>query len=103
MKLRELSAALSPTEVVGDDSVEIADLAYAAGGVRPGALFFCVPGATADGHDFAAAALARGAASLAVERKLPVAVPQVLVEDTREAMTTEGAGFLRYHTAGSGV
>jgi UDP-N-acetylmuramoyl-L-alanyl-D-glutamate--2,6-diaminopimelate ligase len=98
MKLRELSAALSPTEVVGDDSVEIADLAYAAGGVRPGALFFCVPGATADGHDFAAAALARGAAALAVERKLPVAVPQVLVEDTREAMPTAAAAFFGYPT-----
>jgi UDP-N-acetylmuramoyl-L-alanyl-D-glutamate--2,6-diaminopimelate ligase len=98
MKLRELSAALSPTEVVGDDSVEIADLAYAAGGVRPGALFFCVPGATADGHDFAAAAVERGAAALAVERKLPVAIPQVVVEDTRAAMPTAAAAFFGYPT-----
>jgi UDP-N-acetylmuramoyl-L-alanyl-D-glutamate--2,6-diaminopimelate ligase len=60
MTLRELSVALSPTELVGDDSVEITDLAYAAGGVRPGALFFCVPGSTADGHDFAPAAVERG-------------------------------------------
>jgi UDP-N-acetylmuramoyl-L-alanyl-D-glutamate--2,6-diaminopimelate ligase len=98
MKLRELSAALSPTEVVGDDSVEIADLAYAAGGVRQGALFFCVPGATADGHDFAAAAIERGAAALAVERKLPVAVPQVVVEDARAAMPTAAAAFFGYPT-----
>ena len=43
---------------------EIADLAYAAGGVRPGALFFCIPGSRADGHDFAAAALEHGAVAL---------------------------------------
>ncbi|HKG11435.1 MAG TPA: UDP-N-acetylmuramoyl-L-alanyl-D-glutamate--2,6-diaminopimelate ligase [Gaiellaceae bacterium] len=98
MKLRELSAALSPTEVVGDDSVEIADLAYAAGAVRPGALFFCVPGSRADGHDFAAAAVERGAAALVVERQVPVAVPQIVVEETRAAMPGAAAAFFGYPT-----
>jgi UDP-N-acetylmuramoyl-L-alanyl-D-glutamate--2,6-diaminopimelate ligase len=98
MKLRELSAGLSPPEVVGDDSVEIADLAYAAGGVRPGSLFFCVPGSRADGHDFAAAAVERGAVALTVQRKLPVAVPQVVVEDTRAAMPAAAAAFFGYPT-----
>src|SRR5215217_2835604 len=98
MKLRELSAALSPTEVVGDDSVEIADLAYAAGAVRPGALFFCVPGSRADGHDFAAAAVERGAAALVVERQVRVAVPQIVVEETRAAMPGAAAAFFGYPT-----
>jgi UDP-N-acetylmuramoyl-L-alanyl-D-glutamate--2,6-diaminopimelate ligase len=98
MKLRELSAALSPTEVVGDDSVEIADLAYAAGGVRPGSLFFCVPGARLDGHDFATAALEHGAAALAVERRLPLDVPQVVVDDTRAAMPAAAAAFFGHPT-----
>jgi UDP-N-acetylmuramoyl-L-alanyl-D-glutamate--2,6-diaminopimelate ligase len=98
MKLRELSAALSPTEVVGDDSVEIADLAYAAGAVRPGSLFFCVPGSRADGHDFAPAALEHGAVALAVERKLPLEVPQVVVEDTRAAMPAAAAAFFGHPT-----
>jgi UDP-N-acetylmuramoyl-L-alanyl-D-glutamate--2,6-diaminopimelate ligase len=98
MKLGELSAALSPTEVVGDGSVEIADLAYAAGGVRPGALFFCVPGSRADGHDFAGAAVERGAVALAVERRLPVAVPQIVVADTRAAMPAAAAAFFGHPT-----
>jgi UDP-N-acetylmuramoyl-L-alanyl-D-glutamate--2,6-diaminopimelate ligase len=98
MKLGELSAALSPTEVVGDGSVEIADLAYAAGGVRPGALFFCVRGSRADGHDFAAAAVERGAVALAVERRLPIAVPQIVVEDTRAAMPGAAAAFFGHPT-----
>src|SRR5215216_2806598 len=93
MKLRELSAALSPTEVVGDDSVEIADLAYAAGAVRPGSLFFCVPGSRADGHDFAAAAVAAGAVALVVERPVDVAAPQLVVSSVRRAMASFPAVF----------
>jgi UDP-N-acetylmuramoyl-L-alanyl-D-glutamate--2,6-diaminopimelate ligase len=98
MKLRELSAALSPTEVVGDDSVEIADLAYAAAGVRPGALFFCIPGSRADGHEFAPAAVERGSAALVVERRLPLEVPQVVVEDARASMPAAAAAFFGYPT-----
>jgi UDP-N-acetylmuramoyl-L-alanyl-D-glutamate--2,6-diaminopimelate ligase len=98
MKLRELSAAITPTEVIGDGSVEIADLAYAAGGVRPGALFFCVRGSRADGHDFAPAALEQGAVALAVERRLPLDVPQVVVEDARAAMPAAAAAFFGHPT-----
>ena len=40
-----------------------------------------------DGHEFAAAAAARGAAALLVERELPIAVPQVVVPDALGALT----------------
>jgi UDP-N-acetylmuramoyl-L-alanyl-D-glutamate--2,6-diaminopimelate ligase len=46
-----------------------------------------VPGASADGHDFAAEAVAAGASALLVERWLDdVAAPQVRVGSVREAM-----------------
>jgi UDP-N-acetylmuramoyl-L-alanyl-D-glutamate--2,6-diaminopimelate ligase len=45
-----------------------------------------VPGTQADGHDFAAEAVERGAAALVVERRLDLPVPQVVVRDTRAAM-----------------
>jgi UDP-N-acetylmuramoyl-L-alanyl-D-glutamate--2,6-diaminopimelate ligase len=60
-------AAEAGAEVRGDAGVSVADATYAAVEVRPGSLFFCVPGAREDGHDFAAAALAAGAAGLVVE------------------------------------
>ena len=59
--------------------VEITDLAYDNRRVGPGTLFFCVPGFTRDGHDFAADAVARGAAALVVERPLDLGVPEILV------------------------
>jgi len=86
MDLERLVAALEPVEVLGGLSVEVRDLAYDARGVIPGALFFAVPGTQADGHDFAAEAVERGAAALVVERRLDLPVPQVVVRDTRAAM-----------------
>ena len=93
MDLERLVAALDPVEVLGDPSVEVRDLAYDARAVTPGALFFAVPGARADGHDFAPEALEAGAAALVVERALDLAVPQVVVRDSRTAMAPAADAF----------
>src|SRR4051794_22200234 len=73
--------------------VEITDLAYDTRTVSPGALFFCVPGTNADGHDLAAEAAARGAVGLVVERRLDLDVPQLVVPSVREAMGPAAAEF----------
>jgi UDP-N-acetylmuramoyl-L-alanyl-D-glutamate--2,6-diaminopimelate ligase len=94
MELRRLSAALAPREVLNDGvGVEVADLAYDAREVSPGALFFCVPGTRAEGHDFAEQAVARGAVALVVERPLEAAVPQLVVDDARAAMAPAADEF----------
>jgi UDP-N-acetylmuramoyl-tripeptide--D-alanyl-D-alanine ligase len=55
--------------------------------VRPGALFVAVRGERVDGHDFAAAAVASGAAAALVERPPDGAgVPAVLVDDVVKAL-----------------
>jgi UDP-N-acetylmuramoyl-L-alanyl-D-glutamate--2,6-diaminopimelate ligase len=56
--------------------------------VTPGAAFFAVPGLRADGHDFAADAVERGAVALVVERPVEPEVPQLLVPSARAAMAT---------------
>jgi UDP-N-acetylmuramoyl-L-alanyl-D-glutamate--2,6-diaminopimelate ligase len=86
MQLERLIAALAPTDVVGGAAVEIRELAYDAREVPRGSLFFCVPGASADGHDFAADAVRRGAVALVVERPLELDVPQLVVPSVRAAM-----------------
>ena len=98
MDLERLVAALGAVEVVGRAPVEVRDLAYDARSVTPGALFFCVPGARADGHDFAAEAVERGAAALVVERPLEVAVPQVVVGDARASMAVAADEFFERPT-----
>jgi UDP-N-acetylmuramoyl-L-alanyl-D-glutamate--2,6-diaminopimelate ligase len=86
MNLERVIVALAPTAVVGCAPAEISDLAYDAASVQRGALFFCVPGAKADGHDFAPEAVAKGAVALVVERELDVQAPQFVVPDVRAAM-----------------
>ena len=92
MTLRDLLGA-------GPDDVEITGLAYDNRTVEPGTLFFCVPGFTRDGHDFAPDAVARGAAALVVTRPLGLGVPEVQVEDMRAAMAQAAARFYGDPTA----
>ena len=91
--LERLIAVLAPAEVVGQADTAIDDLAYDARAARPGSLFFCVPGQRADGHDFAAEAVAGGAVALVVERVLDLPVPQLVVADSRAAMAVAADEF----------
>jgi len=77
----------------GPADVEITGLAYDNRAVEPGDLFFCVPGFTRDGHDFAPEAIARGAAALVVARPLGLGVPEAQVADVRSAMALAAARF----------
>src|SRR5580692_4045547 len=77
----------------GAPRIEVTDLAYDNRRVTPGTLFFCVPGFTRDGHDFAADAVAAGAVALVVQRPVDVEVPQITVRDVRAAMAEAAARF----------
>jgi UDP-N-acetylmuramoyl-L-alanyl-D-glutamate--2,6-diaminopimelate ligase len=93
VELEALIEALGPLDTVGRRTVEIRDLVYDAGRATEGSLFFCVRGSHVDGHDLAVDAVANGAVALVVERPLDVAVPQVVVADTRAAMATAADAF----------
>ena len=51
----------------------------------PGSLYVARRGASADGHDYVAAAVAAGAVAALVEREVHADVPQVLVDDSQVA------------------
>jgi UDP-N-acetylmuramoyl-L-alanyl-D-glutamate--2,6-diaminopimelate ligase len=99
MRVEDLVSEAGGARVVGDGSVEVADLAYDSRKVGPGTLFFCVPGEKVDGHDFAAQVIEAGASALVVERQLEVDVPQVVVGDARAAMAPLAARFYGDPTA----
>ena len=54
---------------------------------KPGDLYVALPGERVDGHDFAAAAVASGAAAVLASREIEVAAPVVVVDDTARALT----------------
>jgi UDP-N-acetylmuramoyl-L-alanyl-D-glutamate--2,6-diaminopimelate ligase len=80
-------------DVIGREAppVDVTALAYDARAVTSGTLFFCVPGFTRDGHDFAPEAISRGAVALVVQRPLGLGVPEVLVDDVRASMAPAAA------------
>lgn len=86
MQLQELVSRITTARLDGEVTVEITGIQTDSRKVQAGDLFICLPGHTVDGHDFADKAVAQGAVALVVERKLDLAVPQMIVKDCRYAM-----------------
>lgn len=74
------------TVVSGDPTLDSRD-------VRPGALFVALAGEHVDGHDYATAAVAAGAAAVLASR--PVEAPCVVVDDVTVALATLATEVLR--------
>jgi UDP-N-acetylmuramoyl-L-alanyl-D-glutamate--2,6-diaminopimelate ligase len=85
MRLSELATVIDRGHRVRGDA-EITTITHDSRQVSPGALFCCIPGGRFDGHTFAPAAVATGAAGLLVERELELDVPQLVVPSVRATM-----------------
>ncbi len=83
----ELSALTSP------DALVTAPVAFDSRQVRPGGLFLAIRGEHADGHDFAADAVAAGAVGAIVTS--PVAAPSIRVDDPLAAVASLAAAVVR--------
>ena len=94
-KLDELAAAAGDllVRIDGENSPIVAGLSFDSRRTGPRDLFFCVPGAITDGHLFAGAAAAAGAAALCVERSTRTGLPEIVVVDVRRAMARIAAAW----------
>jgi UDP-N-acetylmuramoyl-L-alanyl-D-glutamate--2,6-diaminopimelate ligase len=92
-ELRGLLGALHAPRIVGTLPHAVDSIAVDSRAVAPDALFVAVRGERTDGHDHAAAAVRRGASALVVERELDLALPQIVVADTRRAISHLAAAF----------
>ena len=70
MLLKQLIKRLNCTIVNGNDEIEITDVIYDSRKVIKDSVFICVTGTVADGHDYAIAAVEKGATALVVEREI---------------------------------
>ncbi|MFP3981220.1 MAG: UDP-N-acetylmuramoyl-L-alanyl-D-glutamate--2,6-diaminopimelate ligase [Desulfobacterales bacterium] len=103
MKLSDLIAAMAPGSVhssapacAGQSDPEITGVHYRSDRVPPGGVFVALPGQNANGHDFAADAVARGAAAVVVQRSMDLDACVVVVENTRQALAQAAAAFYRH-------
>jgi len=103
MKLHELIERYE-VNVIGNNlevsgsiqDLEVNGLSFDSRDVKTGNLYFCITGETHDGHDFAHQAEETGAVAIVVERTLQTSVPQIVVQDTREAMGHISCVFYGY-------
>lgn len=97
-----LSELLENTRVQalhGDAATAVGALTYDSRSAAPGSCFFAVAGTRCDGHDFIAAAIAKGAAAVVCARlpeTLAEGVAYVVVEDPAGAMADMAAAFYDY-------
>lgn len=64
--------------------------------VRCGDLFICLKGATVDGHQFARAAVQKGAVAIIAERFIKVSVPVIYVDSTHKVLPKLVNEFYQY-------
>lgn len=83
MRLREIAEGF---RIIGEANPDITDIAYDSRNITPGALYCALVGRNRDGHDFIPEAERAGAAALLVARPVDSSLPQIVAQDTREAM-----------------
>jgi UDP-N-acetylmuramoyl-L-alanyl-D-glutamate--2,6-diaminopimelate ligase len=85
-------------------ALPVTGVAFDSRAVEPGNLFVAVPGATSDGHDFAADAVARGASAVIAQRAIGrLGVPQLMVPSSRTALAIAAAWFNDFPSRQLGV
>jgi UDP-N-acetylmuramoyl-tripeptide--D-alanyl-D-alanine ligase len=77
---------VSGGELVGNDA-PFTSVSTDSRTLQPGALFVALGGENFDGHDFAPAAVAAGAAGALVSRTLAINIPQIVVPDALAALS----------------
>ncbi|MBQ4581196.1 MAG: UDP-N-acetylmuramoyl-L-alanyl-D-glutamate--2,6-diaminopimelate ligase [Clostridia bacterium] len=80
-------------DIRGDMNTEIAALCSNSREKVEGGLFFCIPGARFDAHNYAPQAVENGCVALVVDHYVDVDVPQVKVTSVRAAMSRMAAAF----------
>ena len=76
-----------------DPDLPIRGLSYDSRMVKPGDLFFAIPGAHVDGHKFLDEAVRRGAAVAVIEKELPSPLPVLRVTAVLAAMSRISDAF----------
>ena len=96
MKLKEF-LPLKNAVLSGKDNVEIKGISYDSRNIKDGFAFFALPGSSANGKDFIAQALSKGAALIVADEKLEnLPVPTICAEDIFAFMSAFAAKFFNY-------
>jgi UDP-N-acetylmuramoyl-L-alanyl-D-glutamate--2,6-diaminopimelate ligase len=94
--LKDILAGIHHTKVVGDQSMEIADIQFDSRKVKPGSVFVAVSGTQADGHVYIPKAIESGALAIVCEKMPEKPDPKIcwiVVDDSAEALGIMAANY----------
>ena len=92
--LNDLASSMGSEAPSGAGELRIGELCMDSRRQEDHGLFFCISGAHFDGHAFAHSAVSNGAVALVTERPVPeVQVPQIIVDNSRVAMSLAASAF----------
>ena len=100
MKLRQLLAGVAPLGASLDPEMEISGISYDTRTLRPGEVFFALPGSRTDGRRFLKEALERGAPLAVCEGTPGEAGPWLTVPDARAALAAASANWFGHPAEG---
>lgn len=89
-------ASGTPVKLIGEPNTLVGpDVVIDSRQATPGSLFVAFPGENVDGHDYAAAAVAKGANAAMVTRQVPEIPMQLVVSDVQKGLTDLARGLHR--------
>ncbi|MBE5756841.1 MAG: UDP-N-acetylmuramoyl-L-alanyl-D-glutamate--2,6-diaminopimelate ligase [Clostridiales bacterium] len=87
MKLKELLKGLEIKKIIGNTEIEIKEIKIDTKCVQKGDLFVCIKGNSVDSHKLIKDIKDYGAFAVVAEEKLDTNLPQIIVEDSRKALS----------------
>lgn len=98
MILKDLLLTIKGSTIVGDGDIEVTGITYDSRSAAAGYIFVAVPGFKADGANYAADAVNRGAKAVVLEKDidLPRGITKVIVPNARIALAEMASAFFGY-------
>lgn len=93
MKLSKLIENLEVKKIIGSIDLDIKEVKIQSNSVTKGSLFICLNGGGFDGHDFVKQVENYGAVAVVTERELDTSLTQIIVENSRIAMSIIAGTF----------
>lgn len=93
MKLYDIIDDYKIKNSIGNTDIEIENLNNDSRNEVKNSLFFCINGGELDSHFLYKEAIKNGAIAFVVEKILPISLPQILVENSREALAIMSKNF----------
>ncbi len=93
MKLSELIKNLEIVKKLNFSDCDVKEIVTDSNSVTKGGLFICIKGKDYDGHSYAKQAERYGASAIVCEIEQNTSIPQIIVKNSRKAMSVLGANY----------